>query len=75
VAAAGAGGTGGGVERWELANLATVATALIAAAATRTETRGCHWREDFPSAADRWRGRVVVTLPPDGCLRLSWERL
>ncbi len=71
----GTAGVRGGAEVWELANLATVATALVTAAAARTETRGCHWREDFPSAEERWRGRVTVTLPPDGCLRLSWERL
>src|SRR5262245_25191898 len=33
---------------WEATNLVTVATALVAAAVRRQETRGCHWREDFP---------------------------
>ncbi|MFD0348037.1 hypothetical protein ACFQ0M_22430 [Kitasatospora aburaviensis] len=37
------------METWEAANLLLVAAALVAAAAQRDETRGCHWREDSPS--------------------------
>jgi L-aspartate oxidase len=47
---------------WELVNLVTVATALVGAAATREETRGCHWREDFPEASEAWRGHLVARL-------------
>jgi L-aspartate oxidase len=44
-------------ESWETTNLLTVAAALTAAAALREETRGSHWREDFPSRDDdRWSG-------------------
>jgi L-aspartate oxidase len=39
-----------------------VATALVAAATRREETRGAHWREDFPDASDAWRGHLVTTL-------------
>ena len=45
---------------WEATNLVTVASALVGAADPRQETRGCHWREDFPerratcSAATSW---------------------
>jgi L-aspartate oxidase len=34
----------------------------------RTETRGSHWREDFPDADERWRGHLVSRLEPDGAL-------
>ncbi|MGZ6792474.1 MAG: L-aspartate oxidase, partial [Mycobacteriales bacterium] len=47
---------------WEATGLHAVATALVAAAARREETRGAHWREDFPAASDAWRGHLVTTL-------------
>jgi L-aspartate oxidase len=51
-----------GTAAWEATNLYTVAAALIGAAAVREETRGCHWREDFPEASDAWLGHLLVTL-------------
>ena len=47
---------------WEATDLHTVATALVAAATRREETRGAHWREDHPDADDAWRGHLVTTL-------------
>jgi L-aspartate oxidase len=48
---------------WEVTNLHTVASALLAAATRREETRGCHWREDFPDRHDgRWRGHLRLAL-------------
>jgi len=50
-------------EAWEVTGLHTVATALVAAAARRTETRGCHWRADHPDRDDgHWLGRLRLTL-------------
>lgn len=55
-----------GVDTWETANLHLVARALTAAALRRTETRGCHWREDRPDRDDAaWRRHLVITLRPD----------
>lgn len=55
-----------GVESWEATNLHLVARVLVAAARRRTETRGCHWREDHPERDDaRLRRHLVVTLRPD----------
>ena len=51
-----------GTEAWEVTNLATVAAALLAAAQRRAETRGCHWREDYPDADDAWLGHLVSAL-------------
>jgi L-aspartate oxidase len=49
-------------ESWETTNLHAVATAITAAAALREETRGGHWREDFPEPRDAWLGHVTQRL-------------
>ena len=33
-------------------------------ASLRNETRGSHWREDFPDSADRWLVRLATRLDP-----------
>jgi L-aspartate oxidase len=56
-----------GTPGWEATNLVTVASALIAAATAREESRGSHWREDHPDRDDRsWSGNLDLTLPADG---------
>ena len=54
-------------EAWEATNLHLVASALVAAAARRKETRGSHWRQDFPDRSDAWLGHLVTQLG-DGVL-------
>ena len=59
---------------WETTNLLTVASALVQAAALREETRGAHWREDFPDRHDaRWHGHVDVVLETDGRVRTTFR--
>ncbi|GGK80082.1 hypothetical protein Sme01_45670 [Sphaerisporangium melleum] len=54
-------------EAWEATNLLTVATAVVTAARAREETRGSHWREDFPERDDAWwLGHLDVTLAEEG---------
>ena len=50
----------------ELANLTTVAAALLRAAHAREETRGAHARRDHPDTRAQWRCRLVHrrTAPP-----------
>ncbi|MFG2814252.1 L-aspartate oxidase [Streptomyces sp. NPDC048410] len=58
-----------GVDTWEATNLLDVARVLVAAAALREETRGCHWREDHADRDDaHWRRHLVVTLRADRSL-------
>ncbi|TGN74912.1 L-aspartate oxidase [Streptomyces bauhiniae] len=58
-----------GVDTWEATNLLDVARVLVAAAALREETRGCHWREDHAGRDDlHWRRHLVVTLRADRSL-------
>ena len=56
-------------EDWETTNLYWVAKTLALHAALREETRGSHWREDFPNPDPAWRVRLVTTLDHDGHLR------
>ena len=60
---------------WEAANLVTVAAALLAAASRRAETRGCHWREDFPAADPAWLGHLLAGFGADGSIAEAWEPL
>jgi L-aspartate oxidase len=53
---------------WETANLVQLATALVELAARREESRGAHWREDFPDPSDAWRIRQTVAAALDGTL-------
>ncbi len=41
-----------GQDSWEVTNLLTISTLLAEAALLREETRGSHWREDFPDRDD-----------------------
>jgi L-aspartate oxidase len=63
------------VGAWEATNLLTVASALVAAAVRRKETRGCHWREDFPDVRDEWHGHLLPAFASGGELIESWEPL
>jgi L-aspartate oxidase len=57
--AASAVASGNGRAVGELANLVTVAEALLRAAYVRQETRGAHARRDFPQARPQWRRRLI----------------
>ena len=58
---------------WEATNVLTVATALATSALARQETRGSHWRDDFPERDDAgWQVRLNAALV-DGEVRLSEE--
>jgi len=52
---------------WEATNLHAISSVLTAHALAREETRGSHWREDFPRVDDvGWRVRLVARTDPDG---------
>jgi L-aspartate oxidase len=61
-------------EDWETTNLHQIATVLVRQAAMRTETRGSHWREDFPDRDDdRWRVHLISSIDDDGAVRTEEE--
>ena len=55
-----------GPEAWELANMALAARVVAGLALRRTESRGAHWRTDYPEPEPKWQVRQVVQLFPDG---------
>jgi L-aspartate oxidase len=60
-------------EAWEATNLHLVASVLAGAALEREETRGSHWRQDFPDRDDEhWRAHLVARLV-DGTISMGVE--
>jgi L-aspartate oxidase len=55
-----------GADAWQASNLHLVASAIVRAALAREETRGSHWRDDFPDTSDAWRGHLVIALGSGG---------
>jgi L-aspartate oxidase len=54
----------GDVEGWELQNMLTVSLMMTTAAHFREESRGVHFRTDFPAVDnDRWRKHLAMVRP------------
>jgi L-aspartate oxidase len=54
------------LDSWETTNLLTISAAMADAAALREETRGSHWREDFPERDDADFAGHFDTVMVDG---------
>jgi L-aspartate oxidase len=68
------GGAHPSTEDWETTNLHMIASVLVEHSRIREETRGSHWREDFPERDDaRWRVRLVTRMGDDGVLQTRKE--
>ena len=65
----GRSGAESGLESWEATNLMTVATAIVASARLREESRGAHWRDDFEGRREAWHGHLIVEHDVRGDLR------
>lgn len=63
------------VEAWEATNLFTLAQVIVASALIREETRGSHWREDFPNESDAWLRRIVEQMDGAGKLTHRFEEV
>jgi L-aspartate oxidase len=54
---------------WEVTNLHLLATAIVKAALARQESRGSHWRSDFPDSSSEFLVRIVQALDSTG----NWQ--
>jgi L-aspartate oxidase len=48
-------------EGWELQNLLTIARLMIAGALRREESRGTHYRSDFPKPDEHWKQHIAAS--------------
>jgi L-aspartate oxidase len=53
---------------WEATNMLTVAGAVVTAARTRTESRGCHRRTDWTEPREIWLTHLTLSIDPNGDL-------
>lgn len=51
------------VEGWELQNMLLTARLIIESARARTESRGVHYRSDYPETDPEWTGHVAISSP------------
>ena len=63
------------LDAWETTNLYLLATAIVRSALERTESRGSHWREDFPDTSDSWTKRIHQSLASSGQWRSTTEEV
>ena len=64
------------IEALELHNLFEVAEATAITAEARKESRGAHFREDFPDKAEKFaKVRHVIRKTKDGSMKLESETL
>jgi succinate dehydrogenase/fumarate reductase flavoprotein subunit len=52
--------------KYELRNLMLTGKAMAMAARIRNESRGSHYRKDFPEPDDEWNGKILVSSMSDG---------
>lgn len=64
-------GVTGSRAAWEATNMLTVAAAVATAALSRTESRGCHRRDDHPSPRDAWLTHLDLRMTIDGGLAVT----
>jgi L-aspartate oxidase len=63
------------VEAWETTNLYLLAIAIARSALDRKESRGSHWREDYPLTQDQWRRRIHQSIDEIGNWQTTYEEV
>lgn len=61
------------VAAWEASNLFLLASAIVRSALERSESRGSHWRSDYPELDEKWKLRIVEWISSDGSWHLRKE--
>ena len=60
------------IKGYELQNMMLAARLTARAALLREESRGGHYRQDFPSVQKKWRGHLVFTLSQEREEEVKW---
>ncbi|NNK13444.1 MAG: hypothetical protein HKP52_04315, partial [Desulfofustis sp.] len=63
------------LQRWELDNLLLVATSICHAALYRKESRGAHFRDDYPSRLDEFNHHTLVAVDHGGACHISQRQI
>jgi succinate dehydrogenase / fumarate reductase flavoprotein subunit len=62
------------VETLELGNMLEYSKAIVEGALARTESRGAHYRDDYPKRDDvNWLKHTLAYLEEDGSIRLDYK--
>ncbi len=62
------------MEAWEAGNMLDLAEAVTLSALNRTESRGAHWREDYPKRDDEnWLKHTLIWIDEDGKHRFAYK--
>lgn len=59
------------VQRWELDNLSMVSRSICSAARYRRESRGAHFRDDYPERHDEFNHHTLVSIDAGGACHIS----
>ena len=59
------------VQRWELDNLLAVSMVICKAALERKESRGAHFRDDFPDRNDDYNYHTLVSMTDFGKIEIG----
>lgn len=59
------------IDSWEATNLYLLATAIIQGAIAREESRGSHWRSDYPLTSDNYKKRIVQQYDKKGTWHMT----
>jgi succinate dehydrogenase / fumarate reductase flavoprotein subunit len=62
------------IETLELGHMLDFSKAIVEGALARTESRGAHYRDDFPKRDDEnWHKHTLATMEEDGSIRLDYK--
>jgi L-aspartate oxidase len=63
------------ISAWEVSNLYLLAVAIVRSALERKESRGSHWRSDYPETSDQWHKRIVQRFDAQGNWHTRFEEV
>ena len=63
------------VQRWELDNLIDISLAICHGALARKESRGAHFRDDYPERSDEYNYHTLASIDETGKVELGRRRV